>query len=61
MASEQARTTITLLDDSTRPKAPKIEGVTPAQRRLGKRLALIHAHHLEQIDQVRWIMEQVRT
>ena len=59
MASEHARTTITLLDDSTRPTAPKIEGVTPAQRRLGKRLALIHAHHLEQINQVRWVMEQV--
>ena len=59
MAHEGTRTTITLLDDSTRPKAPKIDGVTPAQRRLGKRLALIHAHHLDQIDQVRWVMEQV--
>ncbi len=59
MASEQTRTVVTLLDDSTRPKAPRIEGVTPSQRRVGKRLALIHAHHLEQMNHVRWVMEQV--
>ena len=59
MASEDTRTAITLLDDSTRPKAPKIVGVTPVQRRVGKRLALIHAHHLEQMNHVRWVMEQV--
>jgi hypothetical protein len=59
MASEVTRTVITLLDDSTRPKAPKIEGVTPMQRRVGKRLALIHAHHLEQMNHVRWVMEQL--
>src|ERR1700678_554301 len=59
MASEGTRTVITLLDDSTRPKAPKIEGITPSQRRIGKRLALIHAHHLEQMNHVRWVMEQV--
>ncbi|MGO9698093.1 MAG: hemerythrin domain-containing protein [Xanthobacteraceae bacterium] len=61
MANEGRRAPITLLDDSTRPRAPKIEGATPAQRRLGKRLAMIHDHHLEQIDQVRWVMEQVET
>ena len=59
MASEDTRTAITLLDDTTRPKAPKIEGVTPVQRRIGRRLALIHAHHLEQMHHVRWVMEQV--
>ena len=59
MASEDNRTAITLFDDSTRPKAPKIDGVTPLQRRIGKRLALIHAHHLEQMNHVRWVMEQV--
>jgi hypothetical protein len=51
--------TITLLDDATRPKAPKIEGVTPLQRRLGQRLAMIHEYHLDQMNEVRWVMEEV--
>ena len=59
MARDDTDTAITLLDDATRPKAPKIEGITPAQRRQGKRLALIHEHHLEQMNEVRWVMEQV--
>jgi len=53
------RRTITLLDDATRPKAPKIEGVTPLQRRLGQRLAMIHEYHLDQVDEVRSVMEEV--
>jgi len=59
MARYDTNTAITLLDDATRPKAPKIEGITPAQRRQGKRLALIHDHHLAQMNEVRWVMEQV--
>jgi iron-sulfur cluster repair protein YtfE (RIC family) len=59
MAGEDTSTAVTPLDDSTRPKAPKIEGITPAQRLRGKRLALIHDYHLEQTNQVRWVMEQV--
>jgi hypothetical protein len=59
MAREDTSTAITFLDDATRPKAPKIEGVTPAQRQRGKRLALIHDFHLEQMNEVRWVMEQV--
>jgi iron-sulfur cluster repair protein YtfE (RIC family) len=59
MARDDTDTAITLLDDATRPKAPKIEGITPAQRRQGKRLALIHEHHVEQMNEVRWVMEQV--
>ncbi len=59
MARDDTDTAITLLDDTTRPKAPKIEGITPAQRVAGKRLALIHEHHLEQMNEVRWVMEQV--
>lgn len=51
--------TINLLDDSTRPKAPKIEGVTPGQRMRGRRLAMIHNLHLEQMAEVRRVMEQV--
>jgi hypothetical protein len=59
MTREDTGTTITLLDDSTCPKAPKIEGITPAQRQQGQRLALIHEYHLEQMNEVRWVMEQV--
>ncbi len=43
---------ITLLDNSKRPKAPKIESLTPAQRRQGRRLSLFHNHHREQLREV---------
>ncbi len=43
---------ITLLDDSKRPKAPKIENLTPAQRRHGRRLALYHDMHRAQLQEV---------
>src|ERR1700691_3930222 len=59
MAVKDTSTAIAFLDDATRPKAPKIEGITPAQRSQGKRLALIHDYHLSQMDEVRWVMEQV--
>lgn len=50
---------ITLLDDTTRPKAPKIEGLSPMQVWQGKRLALIHRMHLEEMDHTRLIMQQI--
>lgn len=50
---------IDLLDNDTRPKAPKIEGVTEAQRRHGRRLAQIHEMHLHQMAYVREVMEQI--
>jgi hypothetical protein len=40
-------------------RRPKIEGITEAQRRRGKGLTLIHDYHLAQMNEVRWIMEQV--
>lgn len=49
--------TITLLDDATRPKAPKIPNVTPEQRRHGRQLAMIHRLHLAQLEEVRLAME----
>jgi hypothetical protein len=52
-------TIINLLDDKTRPKAPKIEGVTPAQRQRGKHLAMIHNWHLEQMNEVRDVLQRV--
>lgn len=51
--------TIDLLDDATRPKAPRIEGVTEPQRMQGRRLAMIHAMHLRQMAEVRQVMEHV--
>ncbi len=50
---------VTLLDDATRPKAPKIKGITPEQRQLGKRLALFHRHHLQQLHAVIHVMQRV--
>jgi iron-sulfur cluster repair protein YtfE (RIC family) len=50
---------ITLLDDTTRPKAPKIEGITPSQRRQGKILSLYHNMHREQLRQVQRVMEGI--
>lgn len=50
---------INLLDDATRPKAPPIAGVTPMQRRRGQRLAMIHEMHLQQMDEVRSVLDAV--
>lgn len=51
--------TINLLDDATRPKAPRIEGVTPQQRMHGRRLGLYHNMHLQQMAEVRAMMERI--
>jgi iron-sulfur cluster repair protein YtfE (RIC family) len=50
---------ISLPDDATRPLAPKISGVTDAQRRSGGRLALFHAMHLREMGRVNRAMGQV--
>lgn len=50
---------ITILDDSTRPKAPTIKGLSPMQLWQGKRLALIHQLHLEEMDHTRRTMQQI--
>jgi hypothetical protein len=44
---------IPFLDDATRPRAPKLPGVTEAQRAHGRRLALYHRHHLAEFARVR--------
>jgi iron-sulfur cluster repair protein YtfE (RIC family) len=51
--------TIILPDDSSRPLAPKIPGVTDAQRRQGRRLALFHQMHLRELSKVRRAMAGV--
>ena len=53
--------TITLIDESTRPKAPRIEGATPAHRQQGKHLAMIHAMHLQQIAEVERVIQQIES
>jgi iron-sulfur cluster repair protein YtfE (RIC family) len=53
--------TITLLDDTTRPKAPKIENITPSQRRRGKILSLYHNMHREQLQQVQHVVEGIES
>ncbi|MER0237398.1 hemerythrin domain-containing protein [Fulvimarina sp. MAC8] len=45
-------TKTTLLDDRTRPLAPKIEGLTPFQELHGKTLSHIHAMHLRELDEL---------
>lgn len=50
---------ITLLDDSKRPKAPKIENLTPAQKRRGRRLALYHDMHRAQLQEVSEVMAAI--
>ncbi len=50
---------IILPDDSTRPHAPKIPGVTESQRRQGRRLALFHEMHLRELSKVRRAMAGV--
>lgn len=44
---------IAFLDDATRPTAPDIPGVTPAQRAHGRRLAAYHRLHLHELAKVR--------
>ena len=53
------RPKVTLPDDTTRPLAPRIIGVSPGQRRHGRRLSLFHEMHLREMSRVRRAMEQV--
>ena len=50
---------ITLLDNSKRPKATRIENLSPAQRRQGRRLSLFHNYHREQLREVESAMVQI--
>jgi hemerythrin-like domain-containing protein len=48
---------VTLLDDSKRAKAPRIEGLTPFQRARGRRLKWFHDHHRAQLSEVARALE----
>ena len=51
--------TITLLDDNTRPKSPKLEGATPQHLRPGRQLKMIHRYHLMQLSAVRRMLDEI--
>ena len=56
---ENARPDVADLKEAERPKAPPIEGATDLQRRQGRQLAAIHRMHLQQMGQVRRVMEGI--
>ncbi|MGV2052449.1 hemerythrin domain-containing protein [Agrobacterium sp. 22-209-1] len=49
---------IPTLDEANRPKAPEIEGVTSEQHHHGRRLAVTHRLHLQQVAQVEDVIRQ---
>lgn len=48
-----------LLEDDTRPRAPPIPQATPADRMAGKRLAMIHAMHIDALNETKAMMLKV--
>ncbi len=48
---------VTLLDDSKRPKAPRIESLNAFQRARGRRLKWFHDHHRAQLAEVARALE----
>lgn len=49
---------IGFLDDSTRPVAPKLTGLTPAQRAPGEHLKMIHEHFRGEMALLRRLIER---
>lgn len=49
---------IEFLDDATRPRAPKLEGLTPAQQAAGQHLKEIHDHLRSNMQVLRSLIEQ---
>lgn len=47
------------LKEDARPRAPKIEGVSDAQRAQGRHLAMIHAMHLRDVAQLRGLVDAI--
>ena len=48
---------ITLLDDTTRPRAPALKGAQENHKIPGRRLKAIHRHHVQQMTEVRRVMD----
>jgi hemerythrin-like domain-containing protein len=49
---------IAFLDDATRPEAPRLEGLTPAQREPGQHLIAVHNHLRENMHSLGRLIEQ---
>ena len=49
---------IEFLDDATRPKAPKLEGLTAGQREAGQHLKMIHDHLRDNMGVLRRLIGQ---
>jgi hypothetical protein len=49
---------IEFLDDATRPKAPKLEGLTAAQRAPGQHLKMVHDHLRENMQAIGELIER---
>lgn len=52
-------TKTTLIDERSRPLAPKIEGLTPFQELHGKTLSRIHALHLRELDELNKLVSMI--
>lgn len=52
---------IAFLDDATRPRAPKLSGLTPAQKEAGAHLKMIHDHLRENMDVLRELIDRAAT
>jgi iron-sulfur cluster repair protein YtfE (RIC family) len=50
---------ITLLEDRTRPKAPKLDGATTQHELPRQHLKMIHRYHLMQLAQVRRALDEI--
>lgn len=50
---------IALLDDATRPTAPRLENLTPAQRAPGRHLKMIHDHLRENMGVLRELIAEI--
>jgi predicted glycoside hydrolase/deacetylase ChbG (UPF0249 family) len=49
---------IAFLDDATRPEAPRLEGLTAAQREPGRHLVMVHNHLRENMGVLARLIEQ---
>lgn len=50
---------ISFLDDATRPRAPRLENLTPAQKAPGRHLRMIHDHLRRNMQTLRQMVEEV--
>ncbi|OOO27694.1 hypothetical protein BS627_02940 [Agrobacterium salinitolerans] len=53
--------TVTLIDETKRPKAPPIPGATEEHRQRGRHLAAMHRIHMRELDRVRSLINQIET